>query len=173
VLHLLNGTATTVETTLAALQKAGQPAGQVGTVVTIGASNTLPTGPTAIATPPMIGGGTTFPTSPSTPSSPPPPTTPVIPPNLLGGLINTLQAVIDGVLNLLPHDGTPPSVTTTSKISKGAEGAKSVLKGSSSASSTSSWTAPIEEPTPTPTPTPSATSNGLLGDLLGGLLGQH
>lgn len=173
VLHLLNGTATSVETTLASLQRAGQPAGQVGTVVTVGTSTTVPTGPTAIATPPMIGGGTTFPTAPSSPSSPSsPPTAPVVPPSLLGGLIDTLQAVIDGVLNLLPHDGTPPNdaaTTKTSKTSKGAHGVKTVLKGAT-ATKTSTATSTVK-PTVKPTPTPS--SNGLLGDLLGGLLGQH
>jgi hypothetical protein len=167
VLHLLNGTATTVEATLASLQKAGQKAGQVGTVITVGVTTPPTTGPSAIATPPVIGGGTTFPTSPGTPSSPPS-TVPTVPPNLLGGLISTLQSVIDGVLNLLPHDPTPSTDATSSNTSKLSSGLTSTLKGAKSASHNSDQTSPIK-----PTPTPSATSNGLLGDLLGGLLGQH
>ncbi|HWA67889.1 MAG TPA: hypothetical protein VG899_16115 [Mycobacteriales bacterium] len=168
VLHLLDGTAATVESTLASLQKAAQPAGQVGTVVTVGAT-TVPTGPTAIATPPVIGGKTTFPTAPVSSQSPPPATTPPtqIPPNLLGGLIETLQSVISGVLNLLPHDSTAPTDTTTPTTPKGSTATTSTVKGSPD-------TTVVRTGKPaTPTPSPSATPDGLLGDLLGGLLGQH
>ncbi|HVW80045.1 MAG TPA: hypothetical protein VHB69_03780 [Mycobacteriales bacterium] len=174
VLHLLNGTAATVETTLASLQKASQPAGQVGTVITVGAPGVTgtPTGPSAIATPPMIGsGGPTFPTAPVTPSSPAtPPATPSIPPNLLGGLIDTLQSVIDGVLNLLPHDPSSSASATASKVSKGAA---SVTSSSARSGPASAGASPSGKSQVRATPSPTPTSNGLLGDLLGGLLGQR
>jgi hypothetical protein len=178
VLHLLDGEATAVESTLATLQQATQPAGQVGTVVTqpIGVVTGNPgagTGPTAIKTPPVIGGNTTFPTAP--PSTGNPPSTgvpPTQPPNLLGGLVSTLRSVIDGLFNLLPHDSTAATDTAKSTHSSGVASTVKSTKSASSDGSTKTAThhAPKQAPLTTPT---STSSNGLLGNLLGALLGQH
>lgn len=171
VLHLLNGVASQVESTLASLQHAGQPAGQVGTVGAVG----VVTGPTVSPTHPVgpiIGGGTTLPTPSSTPGTTSTP--PATPPNVLGGLVSTLQSVIDGVLNLLPHDPPPGTTTSTPNPSKGSSGLASVLNGTSaSATSGATTTKGTKGTKGTPVVSPTPTSNGLLGDLLGGLLGRH
>ena len=180
VLHLLSGRAAQVESTLAALQRARQAPGRIGSVqspTTVAASG--PTRPTAFQTPPVDVGGQTTP-PPSRPSRPKggSPTTPA-PDNLVGGLVSTVQNVIDGVLGLLPHDkakaGSDPTTTrvppkSPKKLSSRLTGnaASPVRSAASATVGSTPATSPAKAPVATSTP-----SNGLLGDLLGGLLGKH
>ncbi|HVS67037.1 MAG TPA: hypothetical protein VHE56_00685 [Mycobacteriales bacterium] len=175
VLHLLSGRASAVESTLAALQRSNSSPGQIGTVAsTVSAAGS---GPRPFTTPPVNPHGTHYPSGSGTPppartSSPPPPD------NLLGGLVATVQNVIDGVLGLLPHDSTTKEPVYTPKSS--AE--KSSTTSTATKSSTSTATNPVtsvtkkatKSVTKTATPAPTQTpSRGLLGNLLGGLLGHQ
>jgi hypothetical protein len=169
VLHLLSGRAATVESTLAALQTKGQSPGQIGTVApptVISASGTKH--PTAFETPPISTGGNNPPGSSPTPTTGTP-TSP--PPDLLGGLVATVQSVIDGVLGLLPHEkagGTTDATTKVSATSTHKSVTKTLTKQTKSATTETTATS-----TKAPTAAPAPTSNGLLGDVLGGLLGRH
>ncbi|HVT19881.1 MAG TPA: hypothetical protein VHE57_00655 [Mycobacteriales bacterium] len=175
VLHLLSGRATAVEATLASLQRAGQEPGQIGTVPsTVVAAG--PSGPAAFQTPPppKVGAGHQ---PPSVPPAPPSgggsPSSSPAPPNLLGGLVSTVQSVIDGVFGLLPHDkATADTATTTTHVTAQPSTHKALTKSAPlpTRSKVPAKKAPVKIPTVTSTPTPS---NGLLGNLLGGLLGQH
>jgi hypothetical protein len=115
----------------------------------------------------------------SQPTSPPvgTPTSPA-PDNLLGGLVATVQNVIDGVLGLLPHDkvkaGSDPTTTTTKGSTKAtpAKGTAKVSTTGTSLPTTPSASTVKTVTTQAPTTT-RPQSNGLLGDLLGGLLGKR
>jgi hypothetical protein len=171
VLHLLSGRASEVEATLAALQKQGQSPGQIGTVApptVISAAGDNP--PTVFQTPPTGADGNnprgSGPTQPGGSAASAPPD------NLLGGLVTTVQSVIDGVLGLLPHEkvkkdsalAKPRDLVTSTRQAVTKPVTKPVTKRST--------TAPTRTPTKLPTASPSPTSNGLLGNLLGGLLGK-
>ncbi|HWC35537.1 MAG TPA: hypothetical protein VG650_12010 [Mycobacteriales bacterium] len=174
VLHLLAGHAATVESTLAALQRKGQTPGQIGTVPAGGAISAAGPGPTVAATPPTkhhhhgpapSGAGS----PPSAPSGGGGGTGPTPPDTLVGGLVATVQNVIDGVLGLLPHNKAlkQPATTTTGTVAKPLK-SSSGNKPSSSGSTSTKRTTP-KPPTPAPAPTAPA-NDGLLGNLLGGLL---
>jgi hypothetical protein len=181
VLHLLSGRAAQVESTLAALQRAGQSPGRIGSVQapsTISAGG--PPAPAAFQTPPVNPGPGHETTPPSSqPTSPPvgTPTSPA-PDNLLGGLVATVQNVIDGVLGLLPHDkvkaGSDPTTTTTKGSTKAtpAKGTAKVSTTGTSLPTTPSASTVKTVTTQAPTTT-RPQSNGLLGDLLDGLLGKR
>jgi hypothetical protein len=168
VLHLLSGRAAAVEATLAALQRTGQSPGQIGTVQPPTIVAAAPTGPRPFQTPPVNPGGTKPPGSGSHQPTTTPTTSP--PDNLLGGLVATVQNVIDGVLGLLPHDkvkadADPTTTTVSNTVTHKAAPRKTTSVVTQPKSTTNETTA-----APSVTPTPS---NGLLGDLLGGLLGKH
>jgi hypothetical protein len=171
VLHLLDGRAAQVEATLASLQKSTQTPGQVGTVIPAAIVGTVTTHHHSTA--PQVGGGTTYPVgshSPGTSTPTPSGGSPAAPPspNLLGSLVSTLQSVIDGVLNLLPHDGSAVSTHETTKQATGLAGA---LTGSKRASEATTETTATRKSSTKATPAPAATpTEGLLGNLLGGLL---
>ncbi|HVT63889.1 MAG TPA: hypothetical protein VHD81_01905 [Mycobacteriales bacterium] len=167
VLHLLAGRAAQVESTLAALQKSGAAPGRIGTVAPPTVVAAGPPGPTAFHTPPVNPGGTKYPGSGSNPPTSTPTTSP--PDTLLGGLVTTVQNVIDGVLGLLPHDkvkaGSDP---TTTKVPDKVTHKVSTTTTSVATKPKSTTNETTQAPTVTSTP-----ANGLLGDVLGGLLGKH
>ncbi|HEX3706477.1 MAG TPA: hypothetical protein VHV76_07575 [Mycobacteriales bacterium] len=171
VLHLLNGQASSVESTLSALQHSTQKPGQVGSITptVVGDFTGSGTG-SHNATQPATTVTSPFPSNPSAPGTPAPGggATPTPAPTLLGSLVSTVQSVIDGVLNLLPHDSTVSTAPDTKKT-----GLTSGLTATKSASQTDAGST-THKASKAPTTTPAATSsNGLLGNLLGGLLGKH
>ena len=173
VLHLLNGRAAQVESTLASLQKATQTPGQVGEIVPTAIGAVTGSTPTGSSTP-SVGGGTTYPVGTHSPGTSHPTPSGASPsssasPNLLGSLVSTLQSVIDGVLGLLPHDATAATPHTTKKSTSDLATSLPGSKSTSSATTSESTATPAT--TKPASPQPTATSkDGVLGNLLGGLL---
>ncbi len=185
VLHLLAGRASSVELTLAALQKRGQAPGQIGTVRPTGGTVSAVGPPTVFTTPPPSNskgpkrhrnnaGG-----SPKTGTKPPPPD------NLLGSLVATVQSVINGVFGILPHQpassADPTTVTakqssatkpaTTKPATTKAATTKAAKPSAVTSTRTTAATSTVRtvtSPKPIATRTPTT---GLLGTVLGGLLG--
>jgi hypothetical protein len=181
VLHLLAGRASSVESTLAELQKRGQTPGQIGTVGPVAATISAVGVPRAFTTsPPRTGhprhgghrghggatpaGGTTSPAPPD---------------NLLGGLVATVQSVINGVFGILPHGPASPTASPSPKPTAAAaktavstKAAQTTTTSSRPASTTTQTraAAPKAAPKAAPSPTPSP---GLLRSVVGGLLGSH
>ncbi|HVV77609.1 MAG TPA: hypothetical protein VHC43_16435 [Mycobacteriales bacterium] len=176
VLHLLSGRASAVEATLAALQRSGQSPGRVGTVTPTGVS-AAGNPPTVRATRPVTRPSRTGSDDTKPPASPGPggvvaPSPP--PDNLLGGLVVTVQNVIDGVLGILPHDKNieEPVYRPKPKPKKAVTSAtQAVTSATTKRTATTTKKSTAKASTDAATPAATATpSNGLLSNLLGGLL---
>jgi hypothetical protein len=187
VLHLLSGHASTVESTLAALQKRGQAPGKIGTVrPTGGGGISAIAPPSGILTPPPATSHHGAKHHRKTPgaSKPSGGSKPAQSDTLLGNLVATVQSVINGVFGILPHQPASSTDTTTTTANQSRAKSATTKQKTSSASAASAvptvtkatraTKAVTGTVTTATTPKPAATpTTGLLGTVLGGLLGKH